>query len=171
MNGETIIRIAKSYVGFEETPKNSGFKNKDFEHRMRQVGWIKGHAWCSYFGELVWKEAYAKYPELIQRFSECFHGSSTATYRNFETNKLFKTGKTFQPGALMIFRYGVDWRGHLCIAIQEHTKNIIQTIDGNTNDAGGREGYIVAEKRRPIVAPFKKNGLNFVGFVYPPLIT
>ena len=40
------------------------------------------------------------------------------------------------------------------------------TIDGNTNDKGGREGYIVAPIKRNIDFTIK-NGLVLKGFIHP----
>ena len=41
----------------------------------------------------------------------------------------------------------------------------IKTIEGNTNDQGGREGIEVARKRR-MYAWTNGPGLNLIGFIY-----
>jgi hypothetical protein len=43
------------------------------------------------------------------------------------------------------------------------TDSSCKSIEGNTNDAGGREGYIVAEKQRTTLK--KEDGLNVLGFI------
>jgi hypothetical protein len=57
MKSADVIRVASSYVGQTETPNNSGFKDSVFQKKMEEVGWEKTLAWCSYFAELVFKEA------------------------------------------------------------------------------------------------------------------
>ena len=73
----TIVKIAKSYVGQSEIPAayngsrdskgnlinindNNGFKDPAFGTKMRGVGWGNYSQWCNYFANLVWKEAYAE---------------------------------------------------------------------------------------------------------------
>ena len=56
--GDKIVEIAMNYLGQEEVSGNMGFEDDEFEKKMKAVGWEKGQAWCAYFAELVWKEAY-----------------------------------------------------------------------------------------------------------------
>jgi hypothetical protein len=71
----TIVRIAKSYVGNREIPAeytqkangelynkndNKGFTDSTFQTKMSSVGWFSSNssAWCNWFVKLIWKEAY-----------------------------------------------------------------------------------------------------------------
>ena len=73
----TIVRIAKSYVGNQELPAeyvqksngslynkndNKGFIDPTFQTKMANVGWFSSNssAWCSWFTKLIWKEAYTE---------------------------------------------------------------------------------------------------------------
>ena len=73
----TIVRIAKSYVGKIEIPANwvlnqngekvnkndnKGFLDLTFQSKMTNVGWFSSNSspWCSWFAKLVWKEAYTE---------------------------------------------------------------------------------------------------------------
>jgi len=154
--------IARKYLGQRETPNNSGFKDKAFEKKMTEVGWSKSLAWCSYFAELVWKEAF---PEKKKEFDKLFSGSATATFKNFELAK-WKVGGIPKPGALVVWRYGNGWQGHIGIVSTVRDNGIFTSIEGNTNAAGGREGIEVAEKVRNHLAPYTANGLNIIGFIY-----
>lgn len=167
MINDEIALIASKYIGEMETPNNSGFKDKDFEKRMRDVGWDKGMAWCSFFSESVWKEAYAKNAEVLKRIDQLFSGSATATFKNFDLNKIFKTSKdTPVVGAVAIYRHGNGWQGHAAI-VEKILDNATQNIEGNTSVDGSREGVAVFRKIRPIKSEYKPNGLNLVGFIYP----
>ena len=165
MKSSDVISIATSYLGKTETPNNSGFKDSVFQKKMQEVGWVKGYAWCSYFCELVYKEASCE-RTVTTLLAKLFSGSATATFKNFDLDKTFKTGKEPKIGALVIFRYGNGWQGHAAIVTEVVDKNTIRTIEGNTNNLGSREGIVVAKKTRLINKPFTSTGLNFVGFVY-----
>ena len=155
-----IVEIAKGYVGQEELPNNSGFKNKDFEKRMKEVGFQKGQAWCSYFAELVWKEA----GEDVKPFS----ASAFKTYLNYE--KAGRKGEVKPvPGSLVVWRSVVNgqpqWAGHIGIVV-EVSEDSFKTIEGNTNAKGGREGIQVALKTRQYNWSAEK-GLRLIGFIHP----
>jgi hypothetical protein len=165
MKSADVIRVASSYVGQTETPNNSGFKDSVFQKKMEEVGWEKTLAWCSYFAELVFKEA-ACDAETKKKLGKLFSGSATTTYKNFELDGTYKTGKEPKPGALAIYRHGTGWQGHAAIVVGIPDKTIFKTVEGNTNDVGGREGYIVARKNRYWKKPFTPTGLNLVGFIY-----
>lgn len=164
MINEQIVETAKKYIGKTEKPNNSGFTDATFEKRMADTGWLKGNSWCAYFCELVWKEAYKGNPFLTE-INKLFSGSATATYKNFDVAK-WPVGKTPKPGALAVWRHGNGWQGHIGIVI-ENNGDTFKTIEGNTNDKGGREGYIVAVKKRTLVTPYSAKGLNLIGFIYP----
>lgn len=166
MIADKIIEIAKGYTGQEEIEGNKGFKDPAFQKKMQDVGWKISDSWCCYFTELVWKEAYGKSHPLWKTLDKLFAPSCTATYSNFAGSQLFKVGQTPKLGSLMIFRYGSGWKGHVGI-VTAFNKDACECIEGNTNDKGGREGYIVAKRNRKLGLPFKENGLNLVGFVYP----
>jgi surface antigen len=164
--GEKIALTASKYVGQRETLNNSGFKDKELEKRMKEVGWSVGLSWCVYFAELCFKEAYAGNVEMQKRLSELFSGSATATYKNFDLNKLFTVNQQPSIGAVMIFRQGNGWQGHACI-VEKIDGNNIHTIEGNTGENGSREGIMVARKIRKLKKPYTSTGLNLVGFIHP----
>lgn len=166
MDANEIVRLAKSYIGKTETPNNSGFTDKKFETKMQEVGWIKTIAWCTFLCELIWTEACCD-TVLRALLRKLFSGSATTTYKNFELDGTFKVGKEPRIGAIAIWRHGVSWQGHAAIVTEVIDKVTFKTVEGNTNDKGGREGYIVAPKTRKTNNPFTNTGLNLVGFIYP----
>lgn len=165
---QLVIAAAKSIIGQKEKPGNSGFTDPLFEARMKSVGWKDGEAWCTYTGELIWKQAITPDHSLYSELNKCFDGSAVKTWQNFKRSKSFKTGSLPKEGALAIFQLGRGWQGHLTVVIELKDAGRFQTVEGNTNGSGGREGIEVAQKIRVTVAPFKSNGLNLLGFVYLP---
>lgn len=168
--GDRIAQIAKSYIGQTEIPGNKGFTNKEFQKKMEAVGFKMTNAWCMFFCELVWKEAYGAKHSLFTAIDKLFSASALSSYYNFSGADGWLVDKNPAVGAVMCFKHGIDprkWEGHGCIVTDLLTDKKVKTVDGNTNDQGGREGYIVAQKTRSYGNPPTAKGLNFLGFIHP----
>lgn len=158
-----VVEIAKGYIGETEKPKNMGFSDAGFEEKMKGVGFGPGQAWCSYFVELCYKEAgVLPFAELDKLHS----ASATKTLQNFK-DAGYPILKDPLPGCLVVWRHGSGWSGHIGIVSQLVNGDFFKAIEGNTNDQGGREGYIVAEQVRRLKTNFSERGLNLLGFIYP----
>lgn len=164
----SVVDIAKSYVGKTELPQNSGFSDKIFEQKMKEVGFVKSHAWCSYFSELAFKEAYQRqWWELEKLFS----GSTVQTFNNFKKAKYKISNKPF-VGALVIWqtqKKGVPQStGHAGVVVEVIDDTTFRSVEGNTveDNASGdeRNGYIVAIKKRKVKKVI--NGLQVMGFIH-----
>lgn len=187
-----ILEEALKWGNIQEIRGNQGFKNEEFEKRIREAGWQLGQAWCAYAAELVWVDAYRRYNEILaDRVESLFSASATATFNSFDLADGFKTGKYPDYGAIIIWRkYYIDdegeqpelkasWKGHAGIVIdsvyakhealeliEEGKPFEIQTVEGNTNSEGGREGVEFTKMWRDISFE-KKPGLVPEGFIYP----
>lgn len=164
---QKVLATAKKYIGQHEKKNNSGFLDQTFEKQMKSVGWNNGQSWCAYFAELAWKEAFIGH-QLFSSLDKLFSPSATATFANFKGSSLFKTGTTPKLGALVVWRNGNGWQGHIGIVSEVVSETTFKAIEGNTNAAGGREGVAVLTKTRKLGEPFKAKGLNIIGFVYLP---
>ena len=149
----TIRDRALSFVGEEEIEGNKGFKNDNFQKRMEEAGWEEGFAWCSYF------------VEMVCGFSEGFSGSAVQTFNNFKKQNL--TSRNPKIGSLIVwqtYKKGkAHWSGHIGVVAAIDRGQII-TVEGNTNNSGGREGYKVALKIRQNDFTVK-NGLTLIGYI------
>lgn len=154
---------AKKYIGQTEKPGNMGFNNLEFETKMIAVGFKKKDAWCAYFTELVAKEAY---PNRFAEFDKLFSASAVQTFKNFKAAG-YKISSIPVENSIVVwqnFKAGKpDWTGHVGIVSKVLSRWSFQSVEGNTNDKGGREGYVVAEKTRTTAA--KTDGLNVIGFI------
>lgn len=159
---DKVLLVARKYIGQTEKPGNRGFKDAEFEKKMKSVGWAKTQAWCAYFCELVCREAL---PEKDLEFARLFSASAVKTYENFQ--KANKVTDHPTPGALAVWRFGNGWQGHIGVVSEVLSENFFKTIEGNTNAIGGREGYIVALKTRKLKQPYSVKGLNLIGFIIP----
>jgi len=166
--GGCIISYADSYIGQEEIKGNQGFKNEDFDTKMREMGFKNGYAWCVLFCELCWKEGYRDFAkEYLPLLDEEITAGAVRTWRHFKN--LGWTSQRPKVGSIVIWqKYNngePTTQGHASI-LKEYVGDYITTTDGNTNDAGGREGYIVAEKKRKMDFN-KEKGLRLLGFIHP----
>lgn len=167
--GQKIADVAKSYIGQTEIPGNKGFTNKEFQKKMEAVGWKMTYAWCAFFGELVWKEAYGQ--SMFATLDKLFSPSALSTYYNFAGHENWPVKQTPAIGACAVYKHGIDpkkWEGHFGIVTAIDVTNKTTTnVEGNTNDKGGREGYIVSQKVRSYQKTVRPNGLNILGFIHP----
>lgn len=163
-----IVATAEKYVGMTEIKGNLGWTSEAFEEKMVETGWKTGQAWCAYFTELVWSEVYDVIG-LAKDLDKYFSGSARRTLFKFSEAENWETGTVPVPGAIVIWKLvkgGKDkWQGHAGIVTKVYD-NYMETVEGNTNSGGSREGDVVAQKTRKY--NFKvQNGLALEGFVYP----
>jgi len=163
-----IIDTAKSYVGIKEIRGNLGWTSEAFEEKMLETGWKTGQAWCAYFTELVWSEVYDSVG-LAKNLDRYFSGSARRTLLKFSEAEGWETGTVPVPGAVVIWKLvkgGRDkWQGHAGI-VTKVLDSHMETVEGNTNSGGSREGDVVAEKTRKYNFTVQ-NGLALEGFLYP----
>jgi hypothetical protein len=165
---DRVIAAARSIIGKREINGNAGFTDPAFQKRMQEVGWKKGEAWCAYTGEEIWKEAFTKDHALYNDIDKLFSASAIKTYENFSKSDKFKTGDEPKPGALVIWRHGSSWQGHLGVVTDVLYGDQFKSVEGNSNTGGSREGIEVVEKLRQLHQPHSLKGLNIEGFVYLP---
>lgn len=170
---ELILYNARRFLGQKEISGNLGFEDEKFESLMKDVGWQKNQAWCAYFTELVWKQAYENYDKSrIKELDKLFSAGAVKTYNNFK-NFGYTVNETPSVGAVVIWQYYKDrkphWSGHAGIVtkIYSDDSDLFETIEGNTNSQGGREGIEVAKKERKLNFEPKLKGLVLKGFIHP----
>jgi hypothetical protein len=169
---EKIVATARSYIGQQEILGNKGFKDPALLSKMKAAGWQVGFAWCALMAEIIWKEAYGETSQRWIQFNKLFSASSLATYYNFAHAADITVSTTPVPGAVVIWKHGTDpakTEGHTGI-VTAVVNGAFYSVEGNTSgtDPNIREGYIVAEKAHKLGLPPVYNGLNVVGFIWPP---
>lgn len=170
--GEKIALTANNFVGQTEVTGNLGFHDAEFEEMMKAVGWKRGEAWCAYFAELVWKLCYVQHLGINKDLSELFSGSTVQTWKNFYSSGNWITSDKPSKGSVVIWQKykggEPHWSGHAGI-VTDIFDSKFESVEGNTNNAGGREGYIVAKKGR-MYNFTTENGLRILGFIHPEYI-
>lgn len=136
--GKKTLAIAITQIGVQEIPRGSN-AGPAVEKYLKSVGLGKGYSWCMAFIYWATKEAATQLaiPNPLTKT-----GGVLAMY-NKERDLVVTDPR---PGDIFIMDFGKGL-GHTGI-IEKVEKNIIHTIEGNTNDDGSREGYEVCRKQR-----------------------
>ncbi len=140
---DRLVAILRTKVGVREIPRNSN-RGPDVEMFQRAT-WLEGTgwAWCAAF--VCWGML-----KLQEEINYPFERPQTAGAWDFENwakkqgLKLFKPADKIRKGDIVIFTFS-----HIGVATEDEKGGYVATIEGNTDDDGGREGNGVYEKRRP----------------------
>jgi hypothetical protein len=157
------IEIARTLLGHRENAGNKFEDTSPLGRMLHLAGQKDGEAWCCYFAEGIFCEAF---PLKDKELRKLFSAGAVATFKNFsEAN--YDCHANPKVGDLMImqnYKAGVkQWTGHAGIVTKVNADGSFETIEGNTNGAGSREGDQVAVKVRKNV--YRADGLNVLGFV------
>lgn len=172
-----IIAVGTDFVGLVETLNNAHWDDprttwrdtdKDVWLRswMRKVpGWTPSAAYCAAFAGVipaaVLHSAGVPMKTLDQLWFKVWTAHCMTNVNTFDRLKLLC--QTPVPGALWLAQHGTSQAGHAGIVQTVH-KSQMTTVEGNTNDAGGREGDGIFIKSGSIAGRGK---LRTKGFVHP----
>jgi hypothetical protein len=172
MKNDLIKTISDGYVGQQENDlrNNSGFKDESFQKKLETCGWTLGQAWCSYFAEMVWKEAYQDDQKTWNLLDKLFDAGAIKTWHNFKDSGLFVCSEKPAIGSVTIWQhyhnYQPTWMGHAGILVDYSLLNkTILNNEGNTSFQGSREGFIVEPQEREFNFEPVKKGLVLIGFI------
>ncbi|MFE3849088.1 CHAP domain-containing protein [Flavobacterium sp. LB3P45] len=130
------LEIAIKQLGVQEIPRGSN-AGPAVEKYLKSVGLGKGYAWCEAF-------VYWCYSEAGKELGVVNPLKKTAGVLDQLNNSKKYVVKTPQKGDLFIMDFG-GGQGHIGF-VNEAEVNTIQTVEGNSNDDGSREGYEVCRK-------------------------
>ncbi|MDN3671503.1 CHAP domain-containing protein [Flavobacterium branchiarum] len=136
--GQKTLAVSITQLGVEEIPKNSN-AGPAVEKYLKSVGLGKGYAWCMAFVYWCTKEASIQ----LGITNPLAKTAGVLAMLNFKKELVVKEP---QPGDIFIMDFGKG-QGHTGL-VEKVEKNIIHTIEGNTNDDGSREGYKVCRRKR-----------------------
>lgn len=134
------LKIAETQLGKQENPPGSNW-GEPVKSYLSSVGISFAAPWCMAF--VYW---------CYQQASKSLATRNTAIKTGSVINAWNKAGqhiKTSDPliGSVFIMDFGKG-KGHTGL-VENFDKDFIYTIEGNTNDAGSREGIKVCRKKRP----------------------
>jgi len=137
---QKALEIAITQLGVQEAPghKNTG---KDVEKYLQSVGLGAGFSWCMAFVYWCHEQAADAMGRKVLMYRT---GGVLEQWRQRKNNYKVITP---QLGDVFIMDYGKG-QGHTGIVEKVNEDGTINTIEGNTNDDGSREGYEVCRRMR-----------------------
>lgn len=138
------LRLQEIYTSFigvrEKTGKNDG---KEVEKFLRSVGLGPGYAWCAAFVKYCMLEAGIKAAEKINGMALSCENKKNMVFQKGKHLKDAKAGDVFTLYYAKLGRIG-----HTGFYNKPVNSSIFETVEGNTNMAGSREGDGVYRKKR-----------------------
>jgi hypothetical protein len=142
---KTIQEIYLSQVGIREASGHND--GKAVEMYLHAVGLGKGYAWCAAFVRWSYDQAGIK-TNINGAAASAFDKARAVYYRG-------KIIKEPEPGDAFTLFYAALCRiGHTGFYHSRLNKSVYQSVEGNTNDAGSREGDGVYKKYRSFNATY-----------------
>ncbi len=146
---EELIATAKKEIGVTEKPLGSN-GGTQVEAYLASVNLSKGNPWCAAFVYYCAQKAAAKLSKTnpLVKTGHCLtHWNNTAGKKVIMSDAVNNNG-LIKVGSIFIMSFG-GGRGHTGI-VTKVDAGYIETIEGNSNNNGSREGIAVVTLRRKI---------------------
>lgn len=128
-----LLFWAKQYLGVQEI----GGENKGPEVEMFQKavdGKAQGEPWCMAFCQFLVKKVEAEFHIKSDLFR------SESVWQTWQKTSASLRKTTVEPGDLICWNRAGTELGHVGLYRRTSTLGVTETIEGNTNQAGSREG-------------------------------
>lgn len=166
---EKIKVLAQQFVTTKNINDSRDFTEPIFQAKQRYYNWDLSFAASSIFAEVVWKmaigsDSLSEWNELDKLFSP----SPIATHANFRGNRTYKTGNVPEIGALVFWKRGNSWQGHMGIVVAVSAdKQSFDIVEGRAL-IGSEDKFISVQEStgKKLGLPFCNDKLNLLGFVY-----
>lgn len=146
---DLALQIAISQIGQEEKPKGSNWGHPVQDY-LASVNIHFPASWCAAF--LYWCFDHAA-GQLGQPNPVFKTGGVLSNWNNSKAHQInLVVLSQPEPGDIFIMDLG-NGLGHTGIVESVNKDGSMNTIEGNTNDTGGREGFEVARRVRQKKAP------------------
>ncbi len=147
-----VIKIAKSQLHVREDPPNSN-RGADVAKYLRSVGLNANsgnYAWCMAFVYWCFDEAFKKIgkPNTLVKTGGVLRQWNETKHKKIKKQDAINNPSLIKPGFVFIRNYG-GGKGHTGIVISVNG-GYIETIEGNSNNNGSREGVGVFKLTRKI---------------------
>ncbi len=168
---DAVLDVASEEVGVLEEPagSNRGQRVQEFQ---RAVGISPGDPWCVAFVYWCFAQAAAKVNLTNPMEDECRTGSVLDLWnrarcaKNVETigsDQALDDPSIVKPGTVFIISTGGGY-GHTGL-VSRVVGNRLETIEGNTNDGGSREGIGVFRRSGRTIVSINRGFIDFSGAV------
>lgn len=138
----TIEQVYLSQVGVQEVPRGSNW-GPQVGRYLKSVKVKVPAAWCAAFVHYGLDSAGHK--NSITAWSPTAHNKNNVVYFRRTWFKEMQPGDVFT-----IYFVSMKRIAHTGFAHRRINSSIIETVEGNSNAGGSREGYMVARRKRPV---------------------
>jgi hypothetical protein len=148
---QKALETAITQLGIRE--KGDSNSGPEVDQYLKSVGLDPGNPWCMAFVYWCYNQAAAQLnvPNFLIRTGGVLHQwNEQQPQRKIVLDKVLKTPAIVQPGAVFIMEF-VKGTGHTGLVERIHGE-FIDTVEGNTNDDGSREGYEVCRRTRKLAS-------------------
>lgn len=145
------LDIATHQLGVRE--KGASNSGPEVDKYLQSVGLKPGYPWCMAFVYWCYNQASLQsgVPNFLIKTAGVMHQwNEQQPVRKIVLNKVLKDAAIIRPGAVFIMDYGKG-TGHTGLVEKIHG-SYVDTIEGNTNDEGSREGYEVCRRTRRLTS-------------------
>ena len=152
-DGNCVRLVAESFIGVSEKGgNNQGFTDIKLQSLMAREGWLPSYAWCSFFVRTILQEC--GIPNTITGWSPSAYNKNDVIFTDGEFKKPYYENDVLVMTLSYAKFNGKRFKGigHTGI-VNKVKQNSVETIEGNTNDAGARDsrsGDGVYKKLRPL---------------------
>jgi hypothetical protein len=139
---DELVRIAEAEIGVvEKTGQNDGERIKEY---LAVTGLSEGYPWCAAF--VAWCHLQAKISSPHSAYSPDWFKTNVIWRRDRDTQEHSQVEP--QSGDVFgIYFSSLERVAHVGI-VKTWRRDVVVTIEGNSNPDGGREGYGVFSRRR-----------------------
>lgn len=159
------LQVAETQIGVTEEPpfKNTGKKVAEY---LGSIGLGQGNPWCAAFVYWCFDQAAKdqKVPNPLFKTGHCMTHWREARKRGIRcipSAEAIDNPELLRPGQVFIMHYGQD-KGHTGL-VAGVEGGLLETIEGNTNVAGGREGDGVYRKRQRRIKDINMGFIDYAG--------
>lgn len=162
--------IAQQQLGQKEEPKGSN-SGPMVDKYLASVGLNPGYAWCQAFVYWCYQQAAeatkTKNPMVkTAGVLNCWNRTKKQTSTAIVISKEELLAKGIKPQAgdqlILLFGNGTGHTGIVTAVTGTQQSLCMQTVEGNSNGAGGREGYVVISRKRKITEAAIKGIIRYL---------
>lgn len=138
----TVSEVYLSQVGVVEKPRGSNW-GPDVAHYLKSVNTNSPAPWCAAFVHFCLDSAEIK--NTVTAYSPTAQNKKNLVYYKARLIKPVESGDVFT-----IFFPTMGRIAHTGFVHRQINGSTVETVEGNSNDGGSRDGYGVFRRKRPI---------------------
>jgi ribosomal protein S6E (S10) len=150
---DKLVELAKKEVGVEEVDgTNCGVRVNQY----KDATWLdekKNWPWCAAFICFLFQQGMKDKKYTFERPQTPSAYGFEGWCLNQDRSVLLKRSGKISKGDIVIFNFS-----HIGIAIEDEANGVVLTIEGNTDQAGSREGggVYIKQRKRSLIRSFIK---------------